>query len=144
VAIGIVVHTGRALICQRRNGGDFGGLWEFPGGKCEVGESPRQCLVRELREELGAEVEPSHALPVLEYDYPTVHVRLHPFLCNLIGGEPRPLESQRLEWADPPALRNYPFPAANAALLEDVIALLSPHIAQRILPASPTSPTSPG
>lgn len=126
VAIGIVVRAGRVLVCQRRNGGDFGGLWEFPGGKCEAGESPRQCLVRELREELGIQVEPSRALDVLEHDYPTIHVRLHPFLCNLVAGEPHPLESQRLEWTDPPSLRTYSFPAANEPLLTEIFALLSP------------------
>lgn len=134
VAIGIVVHGGRVLICQRRIGGDFGGLWEFPGGKCETGESPQQCLVRELREELGADVEPVRALTVLEHDYPSLRVRLHPFLCELIGGDPRPVESQRLQWVEPPALRNYSFPAANAPLLEDVIARLSPTMIQAMRP----------
>jgi 8-oxo-dGTP diphosphatase len=144
VAIGLVVRGGRVLVCQRKNEADFGGLWEFPGGKCEAGELPRQCVIRELREELGTEVEPVHALPAQEHDYPAVHVRLHPFLCMLTGGEPRPLESQRLEWADPAALPGYSFPAANRPIVDHLIALLSPTFAHPPAPPPPVAGISSG
>ncbi len=121
VAIGLLLRNGRVLICQRSASDAFGGLWEFPGGKCRPGETPQICLTRELLEELQVQVQPGEALPSIEHDYPDLSVRLFPFLCEAIEGQPQALASQQLRWVSPAALRDHSFPAANAELIERVI-----------------------
>ena len=121
VAIGIVLHDGHILICQRRQGDHLAGFWEFPGGKQEPNETPAACVLRELKEELGIDVHPIESFAPIDWEYPTVHVRLHPYLCELIAGEPVPLACQRLAWVKPTALVEYRFPPAN----EDLIARLA-------------------
>jgi A/G-specific adenine glycosylase len=127
VAIGILVRDGHVLICQRRSRDAFGDLWEFPGGKCEPGETPAACLTRELREELAIEAVPGHAFRAIEHDYENLRVRLHPFLCETFAGDPQPAASRQLKWVAPRALRDFPFPAANAELIEQIIARLAQH-----------------
>src|SRR5579859_551849 len=121
VAIGILVRNGQILICQRRARDAFGDLWEFPGGKCESGETLNECLKRELLEELAIEATPGDALPTIEHDYENLSVRLHPFLCESFTGRPRPAASRQLKWVAPADLRDFPFPAANNGLIEQII-----------------------
>jgi 8-oxo-dGTP diphosphatase len=120
VAIAVVVEGGRVLICQRKEKDTFGGFWEFPGGKCEAGESLEQCLVREMREELAIVVETVEKYPPIAHDYPHVRLTLHPFRCRRVSGEPKMIECQKFEWAEPGKIRDYRFPPANAALLERI------------------------
>lgn len=127
VAIGILVRDRQVLICQRRSRDAFGDLWEFPGGKCETGESPADCLTRELLEELAIQVLPTDSFPVIEHDYESLSVRLHPFLCEACIGDPQPAASRQLRWVAPTALRQFPFPAANARLIEQIIGRLGPY-----------------
>src|SRR5262245_48676144 len=126
VSIAIIHHCGRVLICQRRKNDSFGNLWEFPGGKIEPPETPEQCVRREIQQELGIQLQPIESFPMIEHTYPQVSVRLTPFLCCLVSGDPQPLASQRLEWVEPLLLRDYPFPAANRELIEQIILLISP------------------
>ena len=121
VAIGIVCKGGQVLICRRKQDGHLAGFWEFPGGKVEPGESPAQCVARELREELDIEVNVATALPTIEHDYPDRQVRLHPFLCDHRNGIPKPIGCDETIWVNPPALREYKFPNANDGLIEDLI-----------------------
>jgi mutator protein MutT len=122
VGIGIIIDHGRVLICRRHDdpADAFGGYWEFPGGKCEPPESPVECVRREIREELGIEVTPVTALTVIEHRYPTVHVRLHPFVCRLDAGEPRAISAAQCKWVGSDELREYRFPEANAELLTEL------------------------
>src|SRR5947207_11656570 len=99
-AIAIVTRNQRILVCQRKDDDTFGGYWEFPGGKVEAGETLEQCLARELREEVAIEARPFAALPVIEYDYPHGAVRLHPFLCHHIAGEPRAIGCETVKWVE--------------------------------------------
>jgi A/G-specific adenine glycosylase len=121
VIIGIVLRAGKILICQRLQQGPLGGFWEFPGGKQETGESREQCLSRELAEELAIRVRPIMALDVIEFDYADESVRLHPYLCEHLEGEPKPLASQRVLWVSPAHLKDYKFPPANDALIRKLI-----------------------
>ena len=122
VAIAIILsNDGNVLICQRGQGGSFAGLWEFPGGKFEPGETPADCLRRELREELDIEVEVMDELEVVEHDYAAVRVRLHPFVCRLASGVPRPLACQQFKWIKIGCLRDYQFPQANTNLIAQVV-----------------------
>ena len=118
VAIGIVIHDGQVLICKRKPRDSFGGYWEFPGGKCETGETPADCVTRELLEELDIQVTPVRALELIEHRYSTACVTLFPFICRLDSGEARPLSASELQWLAPTALREYQFPEANTGLIE--------------------------
>jgi A/G-specific adenine glycosylase len=121
VAIGIVVQAGKILICQRPAEGPLAGYWEFPGGKREEPESLEQTLVRELREELAIEVWKLEALAEIEFEYSSTRVRLHPYLCRHVSGKAVPLASQQLRWVRAKELREYRFPPANDALIEELI-----------------------
>src|SRR5712691_7915706 len=114
VAIGIILRDGNVLICRRPHSGSLAGYWEFPGGKCEAGESPLECLKRELLEELSTTATVIHSFHTIEHLYPTVHVQLHPFLCSHDGKEPQPLACDELRWIRAAELRDYRFPEANA------------------------------
>lgn len=120
VAIAVVHRRGSILICQRPTGGTFAGLWEFPGGKCEPGESIPDCLHRELREELGIAVRIERPLTTVAHRYPKAHLRLHPFLCALGEAQPQPLQCCALRWIQPAHLRDYMFPPANDPLLSEI------------------------
>jgi len=118
VSAGLVFRSGKLLITQRHQDAHLGGLWEFPGGKREPNETFEQCLVRELREELGIEVEVGELVESLTHAYPEKTVTLKFFRCRLKQGEPRAIDCLDLRWVSVGELRNYEFPAADARLLE--------------------------
>jgi len=114
VAAGALIDDrGRVLLARRHDHAHQGGLWEFPGGKCEAGETPQAALVRELREELGIEVAACRPLIRVAHDYGDRRVVLHVFRVEAWEGEPHGLEDQPLEWVVPAALVDYPMPAAD-------------------------------
>ena len=117
VAAGLVFRGGKLLITQRPTGGHLAGLWEFPGGKREAGESFEDCLRRELREELGIEVEVGANIESLTHDYPEKSVHLRFFACTWLRHEPQPLGCSALVWIRRNELAAYEFPAADARLL---------------------------
>ena len=106
-----------ALITRRRAGGPLGGLWEFPGGKLEPGESPDDALRRELREELGIEVEVGRIFDVVYHRYPTFTVLILLYRCRLRSGTPRPLEVDEVRWASLADLGGYEFLPADVPLV---------------------------
>ncbi len=114
---GLVFRDGRLLITQRRAGDHLGGLWEFPGGKLEPGESAAEGLRRELREELGIDAQVGERLGLVEHRYPERNVRLEFFRCTLLRGEPQPLGCQATAWVTAAELERFAFPAADAQLL---------------------------
>ena len=125
VAIAIITRGGKVLICQRPPGASFAGYWEFPGGKREQGESIRDCLVREVREELAIDVEPTAALRPVDHDYPRGRIRLHPHLCTPGASDPQLIASQAAKWVDPRDLKSYRFPPANESLIKEAIEYLA-------------------
>ncbi|MFM8604978.1 MAG: 8-oxo-dGTP diphosphatase MutT [Cyanobium sp.] len=119
IGVGVVLNpTGEVLIDQRRNEGLRGGLWEFPGGKQEEGEPIEATIVRELREELAIEVAVGEELIRLDHAYSHKRLRFVVHLCRWRSGEPRPLASQQVRWVLPAQLDAFPFPAANARIIE--------------------------
>jgi len=118
VAAGLVFRDGKLLITRRSAGAHLAGLWEFPGGKRESGETFEQCLHRELREELGIEVQVVALLEDIVHDYPGRSVRLKFFRCRWLRHEPKPLLCESLAWITPAQLSQYAFPAADARLLD--------------------------
>ena len=117
VVAAVIERDGKILITRRPAGTHLAGLWEFPGGKPERGESPEEALRREIREELGADASVGERLDTIDWHYPDKRVRLLFFRC-LLREEPRPLEGQEMAWVLPADLGRYEFPAADAALIE--------------------------
>ena len=120
IAIAIILHPtdGTVLISKRRADTHLANLWEFPGGKCLRGETPEECVLRETWEETGLRVSVLEAWPPLTHTYPERSVTLHPFLCRASSGGARPLGSKEIAWVRASTLADYPFPEANAPLLE--------------------------
>lgn len=104
VAALVTNHHGEVLLTQRRDDQDHPLLWEFPGGKIEPGEAPEAALARELREELGVEVEACRPFMRLEHRYPDRHVGLSLWIVERFRGSPRPLDGQQLRWVAPQLL----------------------------------------
>ena len=117
VAAGLVFRQGRLLITQRPAGGHLAGLWEFPGGKREPGETFEQCLARELQEELGIEVEVGDQLETIQHVYPEKTVLLRFFRCQWVRHEPAALGCADFRWVQREELPRYEFPPADARLL---------------------------
>ena len=118
VAAGLIFCEGKLLIAQRPSGGHLAGLWEFPGGKCEAGETLPECLQRELFEELGIAVNVRERVMTITHAYPEKTVKLNFFSCQLVTGEPQGMEGQAFAWVDHEDLGRYSFPEADAQLLE--------------------------
>ena len=110
---------GRVLACRRPEGKHLGGLWEFPGGKVEPGESPEAALVRELCEELGIETEVTGALTPVVWDYVRGPIRLIPFFCRIVSGTPQPHEHDALEWVDAAGCDRLHWAAADGPILAE-------------------------
>ena len=117
VAAGLVFHGGRLLIAQRLPGDHLGGLWEFPGGKREPGESLEDCLRRELVEELAITVRVGELIVEVEHAYPERTVNLNFFRCVLTVGDPQAIGCQAFAWVNAAELAGYEFPPADAQLL---------------------------
>jgi len=117
VAAAVIEADGRYLITRRAKG-HLEGLWEFPGGKLRLGETFPECIRRELREELGVEVTVGEKLETVTWHYPERTVVLHFFRCRLAGGEIAPREGQAMAWVEPDELERYPFPPADASLVD--------------------------
>lgn len=117
VSAGLIFRSGKLLITQRHADAHLGGLWEFPGGKREPGETGEQCLIRELREELGVRIEVGTLFETVAHAYPEKIVRLQFYLCRLPQGEPRPLGCAALKWVTHDELAAHEFPAADAQLV---------------------------
>src|ERR1035437_2656004 len=118
VAAALIFRNGKLLITRRHARAHLGGLWEFPGGKREPGETFEECLVREIREELGVEISVGGLFESVTHAYPEKTVHLKFFVCRLERGEPQMLGCQAVKWAGKPELEDYEFPAADAKLLE--------------------------
>jgi 8-oxo-dGTP diphosphatase len=127
VSAGILIERGRVLVTQRKTGSHLAGAWEFPGGKVEPGEDPREALARELREELGIETTAGDVIEVTFHRYPERAVLLVFYLAERQPGspEPRALDVAALRWADAGELDDAQFPPADVAILGKVRALLA-------------------
>jgi 8-oxo-dGTP diphosphatase len=120
VAAALADRDGRVLLQRRAPGRAMAGLWEFPGGKVDEGELPEAALVRELREELGIEVEPADVAPACFASAPLGerHMILLLYLCRRWRGQPRPLDASALRWEKPQGMRALAMPPADAPLVD--------------------------
>jgi 8-oxo-dGTP diphosphatase len=126
-ACALVDADGRVLIAQRPEGKPMAGLWEFPGGKVEAGETPEETLVRELREELGIETKIPCLAPLTfaSHAYDDFHLLMPLYICRRFEGIARGLEGQALKWVRVRDLRSYPMPAADEPLVPFLVDLLA-------------------
>jgi 8-oxo-dGTP diphosphatase len=125
-AVALVDIDGRVLIAQRPEGKAMAGLWEFPGGKVDDGETPEEALIRELDEELGIDVTENCLAPLTfaSHRYEKFHLLMPLFVCRVWKGEAVPREGQTLKWVRPMQLRDYPMPPADVplvAMLRDLL-----------------------
>ena len=125
-AVALVDADGRVLLSKRPEGKSLAGLWEFPGGKVEDGETPEAALIRELKEELGINVAQSCLAPLAfaSHAYETFHLLMPLYVCRRWQGLAQPLEGQELKWVWASDLKKYPMPPADAPLIPHLVDLL--------------------
>ena len=125
-ACALIDADGRVLIAQRPQGKSMAGLWEFPGGKVEPGERPEQCLIRELKEELGIAVKEECLAPLTfaSHSYPDFHLLMPLYVCRRWEGIVAAQENQTLKWVRPGELKNYPMPPADEPLISHLTTLI--------------------
>ncbi len=118
VTAGVVIQDGHVLVARRKAGSHLAGLWEFPGGKLEPGESPEECLARELREELGVSVRVGRVLETVYHRYPEKNVLLLFYACELTDGEPQALDVADVAWVRRAELSDLDWVPADVAFVE--------------------------
>ena len=116
-AVAVIERRGRILICRRHAHDSFGGLWEFPGGKREPGETWEACLRRELREEIGVAVRAIRPYDTMRHEFEDGTVLFRVFRCAIARGKPKALDAQALRWVQVKHLGRYRFPPANHSVI---------------------------
>ena len=123
VAAALVDADNRVLLAQRPEGRSMAGLWEFPGGKVDAGETPEDALIRELKEELGISVQAPCLAPLTfaSHDYGDFHLLMPLYICRRWQGLVQPREGQKLAWVEKQQLRDYPMPPADEPLIAHLL-----------------------
>ena len=114
----------KEIFVTQRGYGDYKDGWEIPGGKLEAGETPEECIVREIREELATEVRAERILGVVDYDYPTFHLTMHCILCTIVSGKLQLLEHEAAKWVNKETLRSVDWLPADRLILDKIEELL--------------------
>ena len=127
VSSAVTIKDGKIFITQRGYG-DYKDKWEFPGGKLEKGESPEDCIVREIKEELDADIRIIKYLSAIEYSYPTFHLIMHNFVCELKSSYMSLLEHEAAKFVDVNELDSIDFLPADKLVLEDIKKAIESHL----------------
>jgi 8-oxo-dGTP diphosphatase len=125
-AVALIDRDDRVLLAQRPPGKSLAGLWEFPGGKVDPGETPEAALIRELKEELAVDTAESCLSPFTfaSHTYEDFHLLMPLYVCRVWQGNPTPMEGQKLAWVRPLQMKDYPMPPADkplVAMLRDLL-----------------------
>ena len=125
----IIVRTNpethkKEIFATQRGYGDYKDGWKFPGGKLEPGETPQQCIEREIREELATEVKAEKILGLVDYDYPTFHMTMHCILCTIVSGDLKLLEHEAARWLSKDTLRSVDWLPADLLRLDRIEEIL--------------------
>lgn len=123
VVAALIVHDGRIFATQRGYG-DWKGYWEFPGGKVEPGETPKDALTREIREELATEIRVERYVTTIEWDYPAFHLSMRCYLCSVLSGSLTLLEHEAAAWLDRDHLHDVKWLPADETIISDIEKLL--------------------
>ena len=118
VTAGLIWKEGKLLIATRPKGTHLEGFWEFPGGKQEEGENLKECLKREIEEELGIKVMVDELFLTVDHEYPNKRISLHVFNCTWLKGEPAPRQRQETRWVILPDLSKFTFPPPDVQVIE--------------------------
>lgn len=114
----------KEIFATQRGYGDYKDGWEIPGGKLEPGETPEQCIVREIKEELATDVKAEKILGVVDYDYPNFHLTMHCILCTIVSGDLKLLEHEAAKWVSKETLRSVDWLPADKLILDKIEQLL--------------------
>ena len=118
--VAAIIRDGDKIFATQRGYGEFKDWWEFPGGKIEAGEAPEASLIREIREELDAEISVGKLIQTVEWDYPNFHLTMHCFWCGLVSSELHLLEHEAAKWLDKGSIRSVKWLPADELLLNDI------------------------
>ena len=122
--VAAVIKENNRIFATARGYGDYKGMWEFPGGKIELGETPQEALLREIREELTAEIEVGELIHTVEYDYPTFHLTMHCILCTIVSSDLELLEHEAAKWVNKETLRSVDWLPADQLILDKIEEIL--------------------
>ena len=114
----------KEIFATQRGYGDWKGWWEIPGGKLEPDESPEQCIVREIQEELATKVKAEKILGIVNYDYPAFHLTMHCILCSIVSGDLQLLEHEAAKWVNKDTLYSVDWLPADQLILPEIEKLL--------------------
>ncbi len=120
VTAAVIVKDGRILITQRPEDVPLPLRWEFPGGKLEPDESPEECLIRELKEEIDITARVDDVVDVGYYSYSHANIVVIFYSCDILGGSPKPLECRKIKWVGPERLKDFDFPPADLKVIEKI------------------------
>lgn len=118
--VAAVIRDDEKIFATMRGYGDFKGLWEFPGGKIEPGETPQEALKREIREELASEISVGELIDTVEFDYPTFHLSMDCFWCQLMRGNLELLEAAEARWLTRETLKSVDWLPADSGLIDKI------------------------